>query len=89
MAIMFHCFEGKKQKHSSSSPTDGTTNQMQDVLSEEEEQHWNEDTVIDSLTPSVNTFDMSEDVSEASTREKMLVRAIHYSTIPVHLFKWF
>ena len=89
MAIMFHWFEGKKQKHSSSSPTDGAINQMQDVLSEEEEQHWNEDTMIDSLTLSVSTFDMSEELSEASTREKMLVRAIHYSTISVHLFKWF
>lgn len=61
MAIMFHWFEGKKQKHSSSPPTDGTINQMQDVLSEEEEQHWNEDTMIDSLTLSVSTFDMSEE----------------------------
>lgn len=61
MAIMFHWFEGKKQEHSSSSPTDGTTTQMQDVLSEEEEQHWSEDTMIDSLTPSVSTFDMSEE----------------------------
>ena len=61
MAIMFHWFEGKKQKHSSLSPTDGTTTQMQDVLSEEEEQHWSEDTMIDSLTPSVSTFDMSEE----------------------------
>lgn len=61
MAIMFHWFEGKKQKHSSSSPTDGITTQMQDVLSEEEEQHWSEDTMIDSLTPSVSTFDMSEE----------------------------